>query len=367
MRSSEAELQERLLEIIGRGAGAPLATEEFEELALEIFAFQYQCNPIYRAYCEARGAMPETVEQSGQIPAVPTDAFKSAALTCGDPASAAAVFRTSGTTAGAGRRGTHYLSDTRLYRAALRAGFRAHLLPDRETIAFASFVPSPSEVPDSSLSFMVGDLLETVGEPGSAWFISADGTVRTDAFLAAAHEACEQDRPLLLIGTSFAFVHLLDRLGEQLQLPAGSRIMDTGGFKGRSREVARADLYASLGEAFGIPLQAIINEYGMTEMSSQLYDGRVGSAGPVAGRVYTAPAWLRTEVVDPETLAPLGEGQIGILRHLDLANLHSICALQSADLGRITSTGIELLGRAEGAEPRGCSIAMDELLAIIEP
>jgi hypothetical protein len=249
----------------------------------------------------------------------------------------------------------------------LRAGFRAHLLPDRETIAFASFVPSPSEVPDSSLSFMVGDLLETVGEPGSAWFISADGTSRTDAFLAAAHEACEQDHPLLLIGTSFAFVHLLDRLGEQLQLPAGSRIMDTGGFIGRSREVARADLYASLGEAFGIPLQAIINEYGMTEMSSQLYDGRVGSAGPVAGRVYTAPAWLRTEVVDPETLAPLGEGQIGILRHLDLANLHSICALQSADLGRITSTGIELLGRAEGAEPRGCSIAMDELLAIIEP
>ena len=364
----EESLHKRLLTIIDRGAGASLGADEFEQTALEIFALQFEMNPIYRAYSVARGATPATVSKSLEIPAVPTDAFKSAALVCGDERDAAVLFKTSGTTGGEERRGTHYLLTTNLYKAALRAGFRLHLMPDREKMRFASLVPAPGDAPESSLSFMIGDVIEQFGTPDSVFFASPAG-LDTRGFLKASEKAAAADETMIVTGTSFAFVHLIDEMTEMkawVSLPAGSRVMDTGGFKGKTRDVQRGELYRMIEESLGIGPEYIVNEFGMTEMSSQLYAGSAGSA-PGAGepRVHTPPPWLSTNAVDPETLQPLPDGAVGILRHLDMANMYSVMALQTADLGRVTADGVEILGRASGAETRGCSVAMDELLQVL--
>ncbi|MFL5381102.1 MAG: long-chain fatty acid--CoA ligase [Longimicrobiaceae bacterium] len=361
-------LRARLLAVIARGAHAPMGDAELDALAREVFAHQYACNEPYRAFCDRRGATPETVEGWMGVPAVPTDAFKAAALVCGDSAGAAAVFRTSGTTQGRERRGAHYLPDLSLYDAALRAGFSAHLLADGARPLILSLVPSPAELPDSSLSHMAGEVVRDFGAPGSGWFVSADGGIAHQA-LSGALRAAEADRtPVCIPGTAFAFVHWLDALraaGERFRLPEGSRVMDTGGFKGRSREVTREELYAAIEDRLGIAPAWCVNEYGMTEMSSQFYDGVAGRAAAPAERVHVGPAWVRTVAADPETLRPLPCGQVGVLRHLDLANLDSVMAIQTADLGFTTPEGFRVLGRARGAEARGCSIAMDELLSAL--
>jgi hypothetical protein len=354
--------------VIARGTQAYLPEAEFERMALELFSYQFAANPLYRGFCEARAATPYSVRSLDEIPAVPTDAFKAAPIVSGDAGRAEVVFRTSGTTLGSERRGTHYMLDTRLYRAVLRAGFQTHLLPDLPRIRIAALVPTPIELSDSSLSFMIGEVVEAFGAAGSDFYVR-DGDLEVERFLTDARAAKEAGELLLIVGTSFAFVHLLDALVEarrMLRLPEGSRAMDTGGFKGRSRAVERAELYRAMEERFAIPEPFIVNEYGMTEMTSQFYDAAAGTGEPVgAGRRHRGPPWVRTTAADPETLESLPAGSVGILRHVDLANLDSVIAIQTADLGVVRKDGFELLGRAEGAEPRGCSIAMDELLDVL--
>ncbi len=131
-----------------------------------------------------------------------------------------------------------------------------------------------------------------------------------------------------------------------------------GGFKGRAREVPPVALARSLREAFGAGLR-IAHEYGMTELSSQAYDRPRPDGAP---GLYQTPPWMRLDVVDPVTLAPLEMGAVGLVRVLDLANLGSTVAVQTSDLGRMHPEGLELLGRAPGATPRGCARAMDALL-----
>lgn len=148
--------------------------------------------------------------------------------------------------------------------------------------------------------------------------------------------------------------------------------MQTGGFKGRSREVPAEELRSSIARAFGVPPSHVVGEYGMTELSSQLYEGTLAAAlaregAPGAGvraapGLYLAPPWVRVTAVDPETLAPLPAGEIGLARIVDLANVDSAVAIQTADRVRVTEEGVELLGRAPGAPPRGCSIAIDQML-----
>src|SRR5262249_43191670 len=152
----------------------------------------------------------------------------------------------------------------------------------------------------------------------------------------------------LVLGTSFAFVHLLDSAGSlDLALPPGSRVMQTGGFKGRSREVDPAELRRGLAAMFAVPETYVVSEYGMTELSSQLYEGTLVAAlglSPARHGFYRAPPWVRVTAVDPVRLEPLPAGETGILRIVDLANVDSAAAIQTSDRGRITPEGIELLG-----------------------
>jgi hypothetical protein len=357
-----AELRDRILGRIRAGTAAPLPDEEFGALALAVFAHQFARNTPYRRFCERRGASPATVGHWTEVPAVPTDAFKAAPLVCADPAGVRTVFRTSGTTAGPERRGEHWLPELALYDAALREGFAAHLLPEGEPMRMLSLIRPPEEVPDSSLSHMVGEVMGELGAQGSAYFVGEAG-IDPEGFGAALRRAEADGAPVCILGTSFAFVHWLDTAegsGARFALPAGSRVMDTGGFKGRSREVAREELYAALGERLGIGTEWCVNEYGMTEMSSQFYDAVAGVPGP---RLHAGPPWVRSRAVDPETLEPVPDGEVGVLRHWDLANLHSVMAIQTADLGFVAPGGFRVLGRAQGAEARGCSLAMDQFLA----
>jgi hypothetical protein len=360
-------LQHTLLETIR--AGTPIDDARFDALARAVFAHQYALNEPYRRFCERRGASPASLDRWTEIPAVPTDAFKAAALVCGDPADAAAVFRTSGTTAGAERRGTHYVPDLALYDAALRRGFARHLLPDGARPRFLSLVPPADHLPDSSLSHMVGELMGEVAAPGSAYFISGSFGIDHDGLAAALRAAEADDVPVCIPGTAFAFVHWLDEAaarGAVYRLPRGSRVMDTGGFKGRSREVTRGELYEALSARLGIGPEWMVNEYGMTEMGSQFYDGVAGHAdADPAARLHVGPPWVRTRATDPETLALLPHGEVGVLRHWDLANLGSVACIQTADLGITSPEGFRVLGRATGAEARGCSLAMDDLLSAL--
>ena len=357
-------LRDALLERFRRPLDEPLPDHRFDALARAAFAFQFERNAAYGAWCTRRGVSPASLRHWSEIPAVPTAAFRELALVAGRPDRAEAVFRTSGTTRGAERRGAHYIPDLSLYHGSLLPNFAARLLPDGASLPMLSLIPSPPELPDSSLAHMVAQVMDRFGAPGSGWFATSAHGI-DHARLRRALEGCTRDgRAVCLLGTSLSFVHWLDGLAERdehFTLPPGSRLMDTGGFKGRSRDVPADELRAEYQQRLGIPAAACINEYGMTELCSQFYDSTL--ADPRASRRKLAPPWVRTRVVDPDSLEEVPAGRRGLLQHVDLANLGSVMAVQTEDVGQSTADGFLVHGRAAGSMPRGCSIAMDELLA----
>jgi hypothetical protein len=368
-------LRAQLVELFQRRIDEPLADDDFDALALRCFAFQFERNVPYAAFCRRRGLTPETVSHWSDIPAVPTAAFRTVELTAGQAGDAEMIFRTSGTTSGgvSDARGTHYILDLTLYHFSLIPTFAAHLLPDGAELPLLSLVPSDRELPDSSLAHMVAVVMQRLGAADSGYFITTGHGIDDVALGAVLRKAEAEQRAVCLLGTSFSFVNWLDGLRtrkERFALPPGSRLMDTGGYKGRSRDVPAAELLDGYHELLGIPVHHCVNEYGMTELCSQYYDASLRNhvqARPAAPRRKVGPPWLRTRVVDPETLAPVAPGTPGLLQHVDLANLGSVIAVQTEDLGMEHDDGLELLGRAGTAPPRGCSIAMDDLLAAVQP
>jgi hypothetical protein len=359
-----------VVDLLGEPVDEPLDDSLFNRAALRVFRFQFARNTPYRAFCTRRGASPDNVEHWTQIPAVPTAAFKEVALVAGTRDDAEVVFRTSGTTQGPEKRGEHHIVDVTIYHFALLPNFSACVLPDGAELTMLSLVPPPSDLPDSSLSHMIAVVMERLGTSDSAWFATASHGI-DDARLGVALRDAERDgRPVCILGTSFAFVHWLDRMstrGERLVLPEGSRLMDTGGYKGRSREVDADEMRTTYHHMLGVAPSHCVNEYGMTEMCSQFYDSSLRDAvrGRQRSRRKIAPPWVRTRAVDPETLEPLPNGQAGLLQHFDIANVGSVMAVQTEDMGVCHEDGFELFGRAPGAQPRGCSIAMDLLLEAV--
>ena len=348
----------------------PLDADTFGVLALAAFAWQFDNNPHYAAFCRRRSRTPGSVTRWQDIPAVPTAAFREVELTCAAAGSADAVFRTSGTTQDH-RRGVHVVPDIRFYHRSLIPNFAAMVLPEGTAMTMFSLVPPPRDLPDSSLSHMIATAMERFGTRDSRWCASAADGIDHETLDRALRDARGSGESVCILGTSFSFVHWTDAMrdrGMRHRLRDGSRLMDTGGFKGRSREVGRDELRATYLDLLGLPPTHCINEYGMTELCSQFYDASLRDAivrrtlGPDRKVV---PPWVRTEVVHPETLDPVPDGTTGLLRHTDLANIGSVIAVQTEDVGVIVDGGFRVIGRMAGAQPRGCSIAMDDMLEAV--
>lgn len=336
----------------------------FAALARDLFAFQFEHCAPYRRFCEGRGRTPANVADWREVPAVPTGAFKEVELRSFLPEREAHAFRSSGTATE--KRGTLHLDTLALYEASLLPSFRRAVFPDLaagERARIRVLAPSPAELPDSSLSHMFGCVLAALGDAASGFDVRG-GELAVDSLVAALERAVADGVATALCGTAFGFVHLLDALGARgvrIALPRGSRAMETGGFKGRSRELSRDALYGAIESALGIPAARIVNQYGMCELGSQLYDSVL--AEPGAPRRKVAPPWTRVRIVDPETADDAPPGAIGGIHVYDLANTGSVLAIQTADLGRAVGDGFEVIGREPGAEARGCSIAADAMLA----
>jgi hypothetical protein len=350
---------------------------EVDALALEILRFQALSNPVYGALLRNRALDPEALEHWTDFPPVPVAAYRDHPPYLGDVQTAEATFRTSGTTGGGERRGVHRVRDLSLYRASLLPPATLALrLPGESadaTLRVLSLLPSPEDRPDSSLSHMAGVLRETWDDGQGGFFVDAHGEPDLAGLEQGVARARADGIPVLFLTTAFALVHLLDARGSQFMLPDGSRVMETGGFKGRSREIPRGALYAEAADVLGIPTDRIVNEYGMTEMLSQFYEPVLAEGGPGQPelRRHTAPPWVRTRILHPEDLSPVPPGEPGLLCHLDLANLYSAALLLTEDLGVEVPApsgrpgakpGFRILGRAPGATPRGCSLSMEAWL-----
>jgi hypothetical protein len=335
----------------------------FEAIARDLFHFQFGHCAAYRRFCIGRGVTPETLKSWRDIPAVPTGAFKELVLTSFPEAETRHVFRTSGTSTAT--RGALHLDTLTLYEGSLLPTFQHAVLPDLragERAHALVLAPAAEEVPDSSLSHMFGVVLEELCDETSGFFVK-HGTLEVVPLLRALESIPSDGPPLLLCGTAFGFVHLLEALeslGQRLALPERTRIMETGGFKGRARERSRETLYAEIEATLGVPPSRIVNQYGMTELGSQFYDSVL--VDPEGPRRKLAPPWTRVLIEDPTTGAEIAQGERGAIRIVDLANTGSVCAIQTADVGRAVAGGFDVLGREPDAEARGCSIAADELL-----
>jgi hypothetical protein len=340
----------------------------FATLALELFALQFKYNFAYRKICAARNRTPQTVQDWTQIPAVPTGAFKELELTSLAPAERIAVFHSSGTTEQKPSRHFHSAESLSVYEASLWSWFERNYGLRIADCGLVILTPPPSLSPHSSLVHMFETVRQKLGATKSAFVgcTASDGVWNLDfaATLAALGDnpqsAIRNSR--LILGTAFSFVHLLDYLADKnlrLQLPPGTCVMETGGYKNRSRSLPKAELHSLIEKLLGVPRENIFCEYGMSELSSQAYDARsqkseVGSQNET--RMFRFPPWARVQIISPETGREVADGEAGLIRIFDLANVFSVAAIQTEDLGVRRGDGFELIGRAQRAEPRGCSL-----------
>lgn len=351
----------------------PWSEARFGELALAAFRLQHEHVAPYRRYCRRRGVEPDGVEGWRDVPPVPTAAFRVVDLVAGDPAAAPVVFRTSGTTRGAAHRGSHPVLFPGLYRASALAAFRHFVLgtagfpADRRPssapeppLPVLSLVPPHPQSDDSSLAWMVDAVVERFGAEPSVHAADGEG-IRWEAADRWLRAVADGDRPVCVVATTLALDAWTRRLAQRrtdAALPPGSRVMDTGGAKGREG-LERSDVLDRAAAVLDVPPSRVVNELGMTELLSQRY------SSPEDGRLY-GPPWLRTRALDPVSLEPLPDGQEGVLCHHDLANVGSVCAVLTEDRGSVVEGGVAWSGRTPGATPRGCSLATAELLAAQE-
>lgn len=383
---SFADYGSQFRDFISRSQNPAAATEaQFDALALTLFQLQFQYNAAYRHLCAARGMEPDNIATWREIPAAPTGAFKEIELTTLSPNERTKVFLSSGSTEQRRSRHFHSTESLTLYEASLLPWFERHLLADLGHLveeqllgpldkpAFLALTPPPDAAPHSSLAHMFETVRREFGARDSQFTgrVNNDGawTVEMDATLFAIRKSMCANRPLVLLGTAFNFVHLLDDFAannRRYRLARGSRVLETGGYKAQSRALPKTDLHELTTKYLGITPEYIVSEYGMSELSSQAYDrvaGRlqgptaeVGSQSEMMPSHFQFPPWCRVQIISPETGGEVAEGETGLIRIFDLANVRSVMAIQTEDLGIRRGNGFDLMGRARQAEPRGCSL-----------
>jgi len=361
--SERSRLDKKILSFIAQPQKASSRESRFNELALELFRHQYDQNALYRRFCELSGVDPVKVSCWENIPALPTGAFKDFFVSSFPRKKTVRLFKTSGTTLE--RPGTHPFDTLKLYDAAVPGPFRTHLLADGKRLPFFFLLASPADAPRSSLSHMMGVLRRRFARGEKAFYVRRGFFY----FEELVRDLKKTKGPVLILSTALGLWSFFDFLSKRkitLTMREGSRIFETGGFKGKKRAISKSRLYALCRERLGIPEDFCVSEYGMTELSSQFYDTRLADrvAGLRRKPIQRGPFWTRTLVIDPRTGRPARRGRAGLLRHFDLANRGSVVALQTEDLGRARDEGFELLGRGSRTDLRGCSLDYESLSSL---
>ncbi len=344
--------------------------DTFNDLALRIFEQQFARIPLYRKYCKKRGVTPKTVTSWEELPALPTEAFKVGTF-CLLPSEKNRTFMTSGT-CNINERGKVLYDEggLRLMDATIHTAASVMLFPDQVKTKFLVLAPKPEMAPHMVMVYGMNRLIEYFGLPDSCFLVDEQGFDVT-ALVKELEKAQRENIPVTVCGGSFGFVNFFDFCKRQqttFQMPEGSRILDAGGFKGRSREIGRQEFLADCEKILGISEDYCVNLLGMTEISSQYYDNTLKNHIQKTGLASAKKIlpWTRVQAVEPETLAPLPEGEIGLLRHFDLAGRGHVCAIQTDDLGRMMPEGFEVFGRVRDDGTRGCSLSIDEMTKILE-
>ncbi len=312
--------------------------EEFRTRALEIFRYQYQMNAVYHEYVDLRKITVESVKSVTDIPFLPIELFKTQEVICGEKP-VQRTFRSSGTTGT--ERSSHHISDLNIYRNALQKGFeRFYGSPDK--YQFLALTPTPEQNPDSSLVFMVQRLMDLSQSAESGYFLSSFTGLH-----ARLTQARSTGRKVFLIGLTYA---LLDFAESYPGAYGPLVVMETGGMKGKRKEMTREELHEILCPAFRI--EKIHSEYGMTELLSQAYSPGDG--------LFSSPPWMRILIRDSnDPFTYIGPGKSGGINIVDLANLHSCSFIATQDLGRLHTDGrFEVLGRFDLSDARGCSLLL---------
>jgi len=311
------------------------SSQEFNEICLEVFQLQAKENPVYSEYLEKLDFDPSTVSKIDEIPFLPIELFKSHKVSTGPRMASSIEFTSSGTTGSTPSR--HVVQDPAVYEKSFTSAFeRFYGSPSDYRIL--ALLPSYLEREGSSLIYMTDRLISMSNHPESGFFL--DNTDRLRSLLNT-----ESLRKTLLIGVSYALLDLVEE--EKIDAP-DLIVMETGGMKGRRKEMTRMELHRRLRSGFGV--EYIHSEYGMTELLSQAYANKNG--------LFRSPPWMRVsirEIQDPFTSADTGK--TGAINVIDLANIHSCSFLATSDLGKINPDGtFEVLGRMDYSEMRGCNL-----------
>ncbi|KAA3620659.1 MAG: acyl transferase [Flavobacterium sp.] len=309
--------------------------DEFCELALESFQYQYENVPLYRKFCDTLGTDLKKVSKITKIPFLPIEFFKSEKIQH-SAKKEEIIFYSSGTTGT--NRSKHYVADLDLYRQSFLRSFEMNF-GDLKDITILALLPSYLEQKGSSLIYMVDTLIEKTANPDSGFYLH-----NTDELRQKLLKLEKKNRPTLLIGVSYALLDLVKNHKFELK---NTLVMETGGMKGRRKEMIREELHSILKTGFGV--SQIYSEYGMTELLSQAYSKGEG--------VFTCPPWMKILTRDPEDALSYVENKTGGINVIDLANRYSCSFIATQDLGKVDAQGnFEILGRFDTSDIRGCNL-----------
>lgn len=309
---------------------------EFKETCLEVFRYQYEHNPLYQNFCKLLRRTPEKITSYKEIPFLPIEFFKSKEIFSGEIDTPDIIFTSSGTTGSTTSK--HLVKDIGIYESSFNKAFQLfYSAPEDYTIL--ALLPSYLERSGSSLIYMVDALIKKSKKPESGFYLND-----LEALAKKLRMLDKKGEKVLLIGVSFALLDLVEKYKFSLK---NTLIMETGGMKGRRKEMIREELHEFLKKGFGV--NSIHSEYGMTELLSQAYSAGDG--------IFSCPPWMKILVRDPEDALQLQqENRTGGINVIDLANLNSCSFIATQDLGRIKNGEVEILGRFDNSDIRGCNL-----------
>lgn len=309
--------------------------EDFHKTSLEVFRFQYERNSVYRKFCDLLKRDPGVVSSLDQIPFLPIEFFKNKNILSSEE-KPEITFTSSGTTGS--QTSKHHITDLSIYEESFLKTFERFYGKPTDYI-FLALLPSYLEREGSSLIYMAETLINQSAHPESGFYLN-----ELDVLSEKLHQLDKSGKKIFLIGVSFALLDLIEKSRFKLQ---NTIVMETGGMKGRRREMIREELHSKLKKGFGV--EKIHSEYGMTELLSQAYSKGNG--------IFECPQWMKILIRDPEDALHFSEnGKTGGINVIDLANLNSCSFIATQDLGKIENEKVEILGRFDNSDIRGCNL-----------